>query len=397
MKQLPLITLEKVYHRKEHQITINFKYNEYLINILRDVPKARWSSHLKTWYIKNDPKNLKLIFNVFKHAAQINSEAIFNKNMPTKKFPEKRLRDLTLENKNLLNGFYIYLKGKRYSKSTVDTYSHFIADFIEFYNTKNINTLTNRDVELFIETIFIKRNYAISTQRQFTSALKLFIIYYPNTHIEDLKLTRPKASKMLPNVLSQNEVICLLRVTQNLKHKTILALIYSAGLRISELINLKIEDLKIDRKQIHIKNAKGRKDRYVVLAESTLPLLHNYLNTYKPTFYLIEGRDKQGYTASSIRKFMNLSCKKAGLLGKVTPHTLRHSYATHLIESGVGLRHIQELLGHSSPKTTMIYTHIARKDILSIKSPLDNALELLSKSQKEEQKLLLSFQNEIKP
>ena len=396
MNNLPLVTLERKYHRKEHQITINFKYNLHLITIIRNIPKVKWSKRLKTWYIKNTPENLKLIFKLFKGEANINAETVFNKSMPTKQFPEKRIRNITLENKTLLNGFYLYLKGKRYSKSTIDTYSHFIADFIEFYNNKNIDSLNNRDVELFIETIFIKRNYAISTQRQFISALKLFIIYYPKTYIEELKLTRPKQSKLLPNVLSQNEVIRLLRATENLKHKIILALIYSAGLRIGELINLKIEDLKIDRKQIHIKNAKGRKDRYVVLAESTLPLLQSYLNSYMPTLFLIEGPTKQVYTASSIRKFMSLSCKKAGLLGKITPHTLRHSYATHLIESGVGLRHIQELLGHSSPKTTMIYTHIARKDILSIKSPLDNALELLSKSQKEEQKLLLSSQNGTK-
>ena len=385
-----------MFHQKDHQIKIGFKYNDTLINLLRDVSNTRWSKTLSCWYIKNTPENLKLLFKIFKGQANLNADAIFDKSMPMHQYPKKRIRNLSLENKTLLNGFYLYLKGKRYSKSTIDTYSHFVADFIEFYNNKNIKQLTNRDVELFIETIFIKRNYAVSTQRQFISGLKLFIVFYPYTYIEDLKLSRPKASKILPNVLSQNEVIHLLRVTQNLKHKTILALIYSAGLRISELINLKIEDLKIDRRQIHIKNAKGRKDRYVVLAESTLPLLQSYLNVYKPTFFLIEGAKQEVYSASSIRKFMNVSCKKANLIGKVTPHTLRHSYATHLIESGVSLRHIQELLGHSSPKTTMIYTHIARKDVLAIKSPLDNALEQLSKSEKQEQKVLLSFQNRTK-
>ena len=396
MSVLPLVTLDRKFHRKTHQITINFKYNAAIISILRGIPEITWSQNLKTWYIKNTPEHLKLVLELLKGKAKVNADAVLDTSMPTKQFPKKRIRNLSLDNKNLLNGFYLYLKGKRYSKSTVDTYAHFIADFIEFYNAKDISKLNNRDVELFIETVFVKRKYAISTQRQFVSALKLFIVFYPNTHIDDLKLMRPSASKKLPNVLSQNEVIRLLRVTENLKHKTILALIYSAGLRISELINLKIEDLKIDRKQIHIKNAKGRKDRYVVLAESTLPLLHHYLRIYKPTVYLIEGQKKEAYTASSVRKFMYQSCKKAGILGKVTPHTLRHSYATHLIERGVGLRHIQELLGHSSPKTTMIYTHVARKDILSITSPLDNALEQLSKSQKEEEKFLLSSRNGMK-
>ncbi len=392
MQTLPLVVLSRVYFKKAHQIKISFKYDNILIDVLRDTPEAKWSQTLKSWYIVNTPIHLKQLFKIFNGIATVNAKDLFDNSMPTHQFPEKRIRQLSIENKNLLNGFYLYLKGKRYSKSTIDTYTHFIADFVEFYNAKDIKQLNNRDVEVFIETIFIKRNYAISTQRQFVSALKLFIVYHPYTYIEDLKLARPKASKLLPNVLSQNEVIRLLSVTDNLKHKTILALIYSAGLRISELINLKIEDLKIERRQIHVKNAKGRKDRYVVLAESTLPLLQSYLNIYKPSIFLIEGAKQQEYSASSIRKFMNTSCKKANIIGKVTPHTLRHSYATHLIESGVGLRHIQELLGHSSPKTTMIYTHIARKDVLAIKSPLDNALELLSKSQKEEQKFLLSSQ-----
>ncbi len=396
MQQLPKVELQRIFHRKEHQIKIVFRYDDTLITVLRDVPKAKWSKSLNSWYIKNTPENLKLIFKVFKGQAQINAKTVFDNKMPMHQFPKKRIRNLTTTNRALLNNFYKYLKGKRYSQSTIDTYTQLVADFIEYNNQKDINTLNNRDIELFIETVYIKRNYSISTQRQFISGLKLFIVYSPDTLINDLKLMRPKASKKLPNVLSQNEVISLLKVTENIKHKTILALIYSSGLRISELLNLKIEDLKINRRQIHIKNAKGRKDRLVVLAESTLPLLHNYLSIYTPKIYLIEGLNNNQYSASSIRKFMFKSCKKVGLIHKITPHTLRHSYATHLMESGVGLRHIQELLGHSSPKTTMIYTHVARKDLLAIKSPLDEALSSLSKSQKQEQKFLLSFQNSTK-
>lgn len=393
MQKLPEIVLSPVYHKKAHQIKIAFTYNDALIRILKKIPSATWSSTLQSWYVKNTPQYLDKIVALFKGEAILNTNAIFNKSMPMHQFPKRRLRTLTLDNKNVLNEFYLYLKGKRYSNSTIDTYTQMVADFIEFYNNKALNTINNRDVERFIETVYIKRKYAISTQRQFVSALKVFIICYPNTLIEDLKLMRPKASKKLPNVLSQNEVIHLLRVTHNIKHKTILALIYSSGLRISELINLRIEDLKIERRQIHIQNAKGRKDRMVVLAESVLPLLQNYLEAFKPKVYLIEGQANGKYSANSVRKFMRKACKKAKLIGTVTPHTLRHSYATHLIESGVGLRHIQELLGHASPKTTMIYTHIARKDILSIASPLDHALTAIKKSQKEEQKVTISLQN----
>jgi len=155
-------------------------------------------------------------------------------------------------------------------------------------------------------------------------------------------------------------------------------------------LSLKLEDLQIQRKQILIKRAKGRKDRYVTLADSFMPLLQNYLMTYEPKIYFVEGREGKAYSASSVRKFLLQSCKAAKISRKVTPHTLRHSYATHLLENGVGLRYIQELLGHSKPETTMIYTHVARKDLIDIKSPLDYAVEQLIKNNKEDNKFLLS-------
>ena len=391
MSQLPVITLKSKFHNNSNQILIQFDYDNALINLVRTLPKAKWSKTLRSWYIENNPANLKAVFSVFKNVAFVNSKALFEKpKAKLKQFPKARVRQLSMPHKNLLNGFYLYLKGKRYSQSTVDTYSFFLADFIDFYNTKDLNTLTIRDVENYIERVFIARNYAISTQRQFISAIKLFIAYYPNTQIDNLKLTRPKKSKILPNIISQNEVIDLLRCTKNLKHRAILALLYSSGLRISEIINLKIEHFLIDRKQLFIKNAKGRKDRYVSLAESFIPLLYNYLNTYTPKTYFVEGKSGDAYSASSIRKFLAQSCKAANIKTHITPHTLRHSYATHLLENGVGIRHIQELLGHSKTETTMIYTHVARKDLVNIKSPLDNALEQLKKSQNEEQKFLLS-------
>ncbi len=153
-------------------------------------------------------------------------------------------------------------------------------------------------------------------------------------------------------------------------------------------MSLKLADIHLQRRQLQIRNAKGRKDRYVVLAESVLPLLNNYLISYSPQFYLIEGQTGNCYSASSIRKFLKRSCELAKIYRPITPHTLRHSYATHLLEQGVGLRHIQELLGHSKPETTMIYTHLARKDLLNVSSPLDTALKSLGQNGNEEQNFL---------
>lgn len=393
MNDLPLVILDRKYHRKEHQITINFAYNSVLINILRDVPKAKWSKSLKTWYIKNNSENLKLIFKLFKGEANLNADAIFNKSMPTKQFPKRRIRDLTPENKTLLNGFYAYLKGKRYSESTVNTYSQLVADFIEFFNSTPTKSLNNRHVEQFTETIYIKRDYSISTQRQFISALKLFTNYHPDTLINNLKLERPKKSKKLPSVLSQEEIINILRLTKNLKHKAIIALLYSCGLRISELIDLELHSIDIERKQIFIRDSKGRKDRMVTLADSLIPLITNYYVSYKPKKYFVEGQIEKKYSAESVRQFLKRSCKVANISKTVTPHTLRHSYATHLLENGVDIRYIQSLLGHSRPETTMIYTHVSRKDLMNISNPLDVAIQKIKQQDNITQNVVLSRKN----
>lgn len=382
MKKIPTIFLEYKDYKKTPQLLVKFKYNDYLLNLIRKIPAATWSTSLKTWYLKDTKENLNLIISTFKGITTIDSSKLTKKNIFK--------RNLTDSEKTLLNNFYLYLKGKRYSKSTIQTYTLFIADFINFHTKTPLAELTNRDVELFIETVFIERKYSISSQRQFISALKIFIVFYPQTKINDLSLERPKKSRTLPNVLSQEEVLRIIQLTKNLKHRAIIVLLYSSGLRIGEVTGLLLKNIDILRKQIKVEGGKGRKDRFVVLATSYLPLLHNYLTTFKPALYFIEGPTGKKYSESSIRKFLFKSVQKAGISKKVTPHTLRHSYATHLLENGVGLRHIQELLGHAKPETTMIYTHVAKKDLLDIQSPLDTILLNLDKNDKREQKFLLS-------
>jgi site-specific recombinase XerD len=324
----------------------------------------------------------------FKGITFINKKNYISKD----KYPTKTVfkRDLTAAQKTLLNSFYLYLKGKRYSTSTLQTYTFFVADFVNFHTNKALELLTNRDVELFIETVFIERKYSISSQRQFISALKLFTVFYPHTQINDLQLTRPKRSRKLPNVLSQEDILRILQVTKNLKHRAILGLLYSSGLRIGEITSLRLYDIDVQRKQIKVSSGKGRKDRFVVIANTFLPLLQNYLLTYKPLSFFIEGPSQKRYSESSIRKFLAKSTALASVTKNVTPHTLRHSFATHLLENGVGLRHIQELLGHSKPETTMIYTHVKRKDLMDIQNPLDVALHKINNRDNEKQKVLLS-------
>jgi integrase/recombinase XerD len=282
---------------------------------------------------------------------------------------------LTPKNLTIVKDYYKYLKGQRYSNNTCKLYGSMITEFLLYYGGQEVKLITNRNVEQFNENLIIKRRLSISYQRQFIGAMKLFAKFYhlPALNIEEL--SRPKKQFKLPSVLSQEEVLALLQKTRNIKHKTILALIYSAGLRISELVNLRLSDIDLNRKQIRIFQGKGRRDRYVILPESFLMLYSNYLEAYTPKFRVVESIYGGLYSTSSIRAVLRRSCELAGITKKVTPHTLRHSYATHLLENGVDIRYIQELLGHKKTETTMIYTHVQRKDLVKIKSPLDLIIE----------------------
>ncbi|PQB05794.1 tyrosine-type recombinase/integrase [Aureitalea marina] len=290
-------------------------------------------------------------------------------------------RKLSAEQKDLIRRYVRYLNGLRLSDNTVKVYFGFVADLVEYAGDHHYQNWNNDLVRGFVEGQIAKKRYAISTHRQFIAAMKHLAAFLPDSELVVEELPTPSRSRKLPTVLSKEEVIELIRSTTNLKHRATLALLYSSGLRVGEVIDLELSDLDIDRRQVFIRQGKGRKDRVVILAQSFMPLLHNYLMTYQPKRYFIEGAKGRKYTAGSIRNFLKRSCKLAGIRKKVTPHTLRHSFATHLIENGVGVMHVQQLLGHAKPDTTMIYTHIAQKDLLNIRSPLDMTVEKLSKQQ----------------
>ncbi len=379
---LPNVTLENRLHRNQEQILIKFTYNEALIKTIKSVPGTLWSHRLKSWYIPLSSKNLSALKQVLKPITNIKNNITTTQLNSIKH--QKRKRILNKESRETLLGYMQYLKGKCYSDSTVKTYLTLTADLLEFYNDKDVKSINNRSVEIFIEQVMIPKRYAISTHRQFISSLKHFKAYYPECAIEELKLELPKKDKLLPVVLSKEEVIDLIRVTSNLKHRCIIALLYSCGLRVGELLNLKLSDIDIDRRQVHIKRGKGRKDRYVILADSFLPLLNNYVNTFSPKIFVFEGQTSKKYSSESIRAFLKRSCKAAQVNKRVTPHTLRHSYATHLLENGIDIRYIQELLGHSRPETTMVYTHVTKKDLLDIKSPLDIAVKTVEQTSRKQ-------------
>lgn len=373
MKNKITVTLGKILYNNKVTLIVTFKYNDPIISRVRNMGGFKWSKTNKGWLCPFTNDNLNLVQQELSELGLIKFDHSIYKELIPKIV--RKPRKLCEPNKKVIRSYVKYLKGKRYSESTIRSYFKFVADFIEYIKTKPLVNLTNRDVELFIEDVFAPKKYSISSQRSFISALKLFAVFYPECKIDGLTLARPHKSKKLPIVLSQEEVINLIRCTKNLKHRAVLALIYSTGMRIGELINLEQKDIDIDRLQIFVRNSKGRKDRYVSLASSFKPLLFNYLNTYEPKKYFVEGKPFHKYTAGSVRLFLNRSTALAGIKKKVTPHSLRHSYATHLLEHGTDIRLIQELLGHSRPETTMIYTHVSNKSLMTIQNPLDVAVK----------------------
>jgi len=261
---------------------------------------------------------------------------------------------------------------KRYSKNTIKTYCNYFKDYCAYYNNEKLEDVTTNQINVYILEMIKSKNISISQQNQRINAIKFYYEKVLGREKQYYELHRPNKEHKLPKVLSKNEVKNILNSCNNIKHKCILMLIYSAGLRRSELLNLRISDINSARMVININSAKGRKDRICLLSGNLLQLLRQYYKKYKPKKYLFEGQKGGKYSATSVANILKKAALKAGIVKNVTPHMLRHSFATHLLEQGTDLRYIQELLGHNSSKTTEIYTHVSKRAIDKIKNPVDD-------------------------
>jgi|TARA_R100000935_G_scaffold55682_1_gene85884 integrase/recombinase XerD len=383
------VTIKPLTHKGEACYAILFTYHVHVKKLVKQLQNVRYSATHKCYYVFAEQWHVQALKQTLSEkgiAVSMDPSLghTSNKTSVPAIVPQNEFTHTPIE------VYKNYLVGLRLSKSTIENYSVFINNFFLFLGERPLPDVTNEDVRLFVEQQVRDKHYKISTHRQLISAIKHLATLHLDSKIDIDALQRPYKSRYLPTVLSKEEVLELLRVAKNLKHRAALALLYSSGLRIGELISLKLHSIDIDRRQLVVKQGKGRKDRVVVLAEGFIGLLKNYYTTYRPKQYFIENPKGGPYSAGSIRQFLKRYCKAAGIKKTVTPHTLRHSYATHLIENGVGLRYVQDLLGHSKPETTMIYTHVARKDLLQIQSPLDTALQELAKRDKEVLKLPFS-------
>lgn len=358
--------------KEKGRLKLRFQFHEELIKAVKQIPFYRWDTAQKHWSVPYSSKieqelkqkiselNLKLIYKEEEKSSQDHRSRI-NSHAYTKICPPEYIQKL---------------QERRYSPQTLKTYTALFTEFINHFPDREPDTLDEKDVMDFSRHLVLSRKVSTSFQNQAINAIKFYFEKVKRGPRKFYPIDRPQREKVLPEVCSEEEIVRILKHTENLKHRAILTTIYSAGLRISELINLKISHIDSERMQIRVAQSKGKKDRYTLLSPKNLKLLREYIRIYKPHYYLFEGQrsTKQEpipYTARSVQVILKESAQKAGITKKISVHTLRHSFATHLLEHGTDLRYIQNLLGHESSKTTEIYTHVTTKGFDQIKSPLD--------------------------
>lgn len=264
------------------------------------------------------------------------------------------------------------LELKRYSSSTCKVYLGMFKNFLNYTYPSPLHHIDENVILMYQKHLVSERNVSSSYQNQSINSIKFYIEQVLGLERTIYPLERPRKEQRLPKVLAQKEVAALLNTVRNIKHKAILSTIYGCGLRISECISLKIVDIDSIHKRIWVRSAKGKKDRITLLPDSLLDLLRNYYKACQPKIWLFESPDGKPYSASSIRKVFIKAKQLAKVNKPATVHTLRHSFATHLLENGTNLRYIQNLLGHTSSRTTEIYTHVCETDLTKIVSPLDS-------------------------
>ncbi len=376
--RLKQISLHHILIQNEKQIGIRFHPDKIIQNFIKTLPQVKWSDHFGMAFIKNIPQNLNIIYKTFKGVAWVDGKYFYtNKSLNNpvvekRQFTIKAFRERILPEgyKKCPESYLQKLELKKYSINTARTYTAMFEAFINHYKEVEILELGEREIREYL-TKKVAKQVSDSQLNQIVNSIKFYfeiVLGMPNRFYY---IERPRKKDKLPVVLSKEEVKSIIKNTNNIKHHCIISLMYSAGLRVSELLNLKIKDLDSGRMMVRIENSKGGKDRYTLLSNSLLEELRTYYKEYRPKEFLFEGQHGGVYSSNSVRKILKQACTKSKIQKKVITHTLRHSFATHLLEQGTDLRSIQTLLGHYSIATTEIYTHVANNTMKNIKNPLD--------------------------
>jgi site-specific recombinase XerD len=332
---------------------------------MRGVPYAYWNPLCLRWEFPAESchvfKHVFACWIVLSSEAAEELEASSSADVDIPSLPPRLVADMTDS-----------LQALKYSPKTISRYLSIVERYARFIHTPILESGIE-EATRYLSYLEHECRASASTLNQAISAL-LFLYKRVLGH-EVTLIKRPKADRRLPGVLSREEALRIVSAPRNLKHKALLVLAYSAGLRVSELASLKVSDIDLQRGLILVRNGKGRKDRYTILAHKTKTLIESYIELYKPITWLFEGQRSGHITTRSVQEIFKKATETEGIRKNVSIHILRHSFATHLLEDGTDLRYIQTLLGHVNAKTTQIYTHVAKKDFLRIKSPYDSIEE----------------------
>ena len=383
------VVLDPLFHRGRECIAVRFSNGRYLNNIIKKIKGITWSQTNKCWYIQLSPENYHALLNTIDHLALIDSNSL-EEYLDKKKHigrvkeisGERQnftvaslgITNITVENLAQLELMMERLQLKAYSASTIKTYKNEFCALLQHLHTRVVSSLTAAEVKAYILHCINTFKLSEHTIHSRLNALKFYFEQVMGREKIFIEIPRPKKPYQLPKVLGEVEIGKLFNALKNKKHKAILFTAYSAGLRVSEAVSLEVTDIDSDRMQIFVRNAKGKKDRYVMLSPVLLDILRNYIGECKPRpkKYLFEGTvPGEALSSRSAQKIFLEAKQRAGLKKELSFHSLRHSFATHLLENGVDIKYIKDLLGHFSITTTNRYLNVKWESLVNILSPLD--------------------------
>jgi integrase/recombinase XerD len=342
-------------------IRLEFKFDTSIITDVKAIRGRIWSAIYKRWYVPDTHENRQRFgLSDFDQLSNVAEDIAIN-----------RAQQEVCQ--SLLDKVIVKITLKSYSQQTLKSYISHLKKFLNVISKlKDPTTVTQNDIEQYLLDRQKRYSYSESDSNSHINAIKFLYEQVLGRERMLFYLPRPEKPLQLPKVLGEHELEKLFRAVPNLKHKSILLTAFSCGLRVSEVTQLRLQDIDRERMQVFIERSKGKKDRYVNLSPILVDVLDKFVALYKPTFYLFEGQEKgKPYSSRSAQVIFNRAVKDAGIHKKVTFHSLRHSYATHLLEKGVDIKYIKDLLGHFDIKTTERYLHVTKDKLIHIKSPLD--------------------------
>lgn len=376
------VSLRPLFHRKQDCIAIYFLNTKELQEVVQTIINATWSRTYKCWYVpctRHHYENIKVAF-VNMAMLEVSALRLFLEqrkklvpveNVQISVVSKISTKQLNAENSGAMEQMQRMLVLKGYSPNTMRVYCYEFKHLLGLLGDRSVNSLEKTHVLSYLLWLIKNQGYSEQHVHSAVNAIKFYFEKVKKYPPEFYDLPRPKKPLKLPAVLSLQEMTRLIQQLVNIKHRTMIMTGYAAGLRVSEIINLKTKDIDSERMMIHIHGAKGKKDRMVPLSKKLLLQLREYYIKYKPKEFLFEGQLGGQYSSRSAQQVIKEAKVKAGITKSGSMHTLRHSYATHLIESGTDIRYIQALLGHNNITTTMRYTHVSKKFLSKIESPLD--------------------------